>query len=86
MELPLVTRGSEAPDTVMIREVRQDSIVIDLNHPLAGLALQYDLEIIEARPARSTDVCSEWEEQGAEGNCCSDACVTLPGVGDPDKN
>jgi FKBP-type peptidyl-prolyl cis-trans isomerase 2 len=86
MELPLVTRGSDAPDTVMIREVRQDSIVIDLNHPLAGLALQYDLEIMEARPARSTDVCSEWEEQGTEGNCCSDACLTLPGMGDADNN
>lgn len=86
MELPLVTRGSDAPDTVLIREVRQDSIVIDLNHPLAGLALQYDLEIIEARPASSTDVCSEWEEQGAEGNCCSDGCLTLPGVGDADRN
>jgi len=86
MELPLVTRGSDAPDTVIIREVRQDSIVIDLNHPLAGLALQYDLEIIEARPASSTDVCSEWEEQGAEGNCCSDGCLTLHGVGDADRN
>ncbi len=52
----------------MIREVRQDSIVIDLNHPLAGLALQYDLEIIEARPAISTDVCSEWEENASAGS------------------
>ncbi len=72
MELPLVTRGSGAPDTVMIREVRQDTIVVDLNHPLAGLALQYDLEIIEARPAKESDVCSEWEETGSDGNCGSD--------------
>ncbi|MGO9566589.1 MAG: FKBP-type peptidyl-prolyl cis-trans isomerase [Desulfomonilaceae bacterium] len=86
MELPLVTRGSDAPDTVMIREVRQDSIVVDLNHPLAGLALQYDLEIIEARPATDTDVCSEWEEQGSDGHCCSETCQIVPGVGDADIN
>jgi FKBP-type peptidyl-prolyl cis-trans isomerase SlyD len=82
MELPLVTRGSDAPDTVMIREVREDSIVVDMNHPLAGLALQYDLEIIEARPATSSDVCSEWEETASEGDCCSEPCQIVVGGGD----
>jgi FKBP-type peptidyl-prolyl cis-trans isomerase 2 len=86
MEIPLVAVSSEAPETVMIREVRENSIVIDLNHPLAGLALQYDLEIIEARPARSTDVCSEWEEKGSEGQCCSETCRTIPGAGDANDN
>ena len=86
MEIPLVAANSEAPDTVMIREVRENSIIIDLNHPLAGLALQYDLEIIEARPARSTDVCSEWEEKGCEANQCSDACRSASGVGEADSN
>lgn len=86
MELPLVTRGSDAPDTVMIREVLQDSIVIDLNHPLAGLALQYDLEIIEARPATSTDVCSEWEENASAESCCSESCEIALGAGEPDRN
>jgi FKBP-type peptidyl-prolyl cis-trans isomerase SlyD len=62
MELPIVTRDDNAPDTVMIREIRGDRIVIDLNHPLAGAALEYDLEIVEARPARETDVCAEWEQ------------------------
>ncbi len=86
MELPLVTRGSDAPDTVMIREVLQDSIVIDLNHPLAGFALQYDLEIIEARPATSTDVCAEWEENTSAGSCCSESCEITCGVGDRESN
>jgi len=86
MELPLVVKGSEAPDTVMIREVRQDSIVIDLNHPLSGAALQYDLEIIEARPAKPTDVCSEWEEKGAQGSCCSEPCQAVLGEGDTNIN
>ncbi len=70
MQLPLITEASNAPDTVIVREVRDNSIVIDCNHPLAGAALQYELEIVEARPARSTDVCGEWEEQADEHQCC----------------
>jgi FKBP-type peptidyl-prolyl cis-trans isomerase SlyD len=71
MELPLVTRGGEGPDTIRIREVRDDTIVIDLNHSLSGMALQYELEIIEARPATETDVCSEWDAPGEEQVSCT---------------
>ncbi|MGB6068519.1 MAG: FKBP-type peptidyl-prolyl cis-trans isomerase [Desulfomonilaceae bacterium] len=86
MELPLIVNASDAPDTAMIREVREDSIIIDLNHALAGLALRYDLEIIEARPARPTDVCSEWEESASGGKCCSDGDCAVLGVGDVNNN
>ncbi|MFZ5864269.1 MAG: FKBP-type peptidyl-prolyl cis-trans isomerase [Thermodesulfobacteriota bacterium] len=70
MELPIVTGDDNAPDTVMIREIRGNSIVIDLNHPLAGAPLQYDLEIVEARPARETDMCAEWEQPDNEQPQC----------------
>ena len=79
MEIPLVSPTEAAPDTVMIREIRDDSIVIDCNHPLAGLSLQYDLEIIEARPAKSTDVCAEWEETNVEANCGCSPCEIILG-------
>lgn len=81
MQLPLVSNDPAAPDTVMIREVGESSIVIDCNHPLAGLPLKYDLEIIEARPARATDVCSEWDEKEPQGTCssCSPHEILLPG-------
>jgi FKBP-type peptidyl-prolyl cis-trans isomerase SlyD len=71
MQLPLLTGNDEGPDTAMIREIRGDVIVIDLNHPLSGAALEYDLEIIEARPAGSSDVCSEWNEQSSDRSCCN---------------
>ncbi len=70
MEIPVIT-GADGPETVMISEIRDETIVIDCNHPLCGKALQYDLEIVEARPARETDVCAEWEEKG-------DACTGSP--------
>jgi len=83
MQLPLVSNDPAAPDTVMIREVRESSIVIDCNHPLAGFALEYDLEIIEARPARATDICSEWDENDSEYQSTCSSCspheILLPG-------
>lgn len=69
MELPLVASGPNAPDMVMIRELKDDSIVVDLNHPLAGAALEYDLVVVEARPARPTDICSEWDSRNTGESC-----------------
>jgi len=88
MEIPLVTGDGNAPDTVIIREVREDSIVIDANHPLSGAALEYDLEIVEARPARSTDLCEEWEEQtsGKDESCCSSPHQIILGAEEPEGN
>ena len=69
MQLPLISSAQGAPDTVTVREIREDTIVIDCNHPLSGAALRYDLEIIEARPATEKDTCSEWEETSQSEPC-----------------
>jgi FKBP-type peptidyl-prolyl cis-trans isomerase SlyD len=86
MELPLVAGDGNAPDTVIIREVREDSIVIDANHPLSGATLEYDLEIVEARPAKPTDLCEEWEEEkgGKEESCCSAPHQIVLGAEEPE--
>lgn len=71
MEISVITNMDEGPDTVIIKEVRDNDIVIDFNHPLAGFPLKYTLEIIEARPSKASDVCSEWESEKGEscGSC-----------------
>lgn len=69
MALPFVSPIEGAPETVMVREVKPDTIVIDCNHPLSGAALQYELEIVEARPATDKDLCSEWEQQSESVLC-----------------
>lgn len=84
MELPLVTRGGDGPDTVMIKAVKEDTIVIDLNHPMAGKSLHYELEIVEARPARESDVCGEWSKEGSDQ--AQAGCPAVPEIvlgGDP---
>ncbi|MEW6350774.1 MAG: FKBP-type peptidyl-prolyl cis-trans isomerase [Thermodesulfobacteriota bacterium] len=77
MEIPLVAPGTAVPETVAIKEVRAESIVIDLNHPLAGAALEYDLHIVEARPASEQDICSEWQEAPCSESC-GDSCGGRP--------
>ena len=71
MEIPLVAASENAPDTVLIREIKEDSIIVDLNHPLSGASLQYDLEILESRPAKDSEVCSQWDQQEAGPIGCS---------------
>jgi len=92
MELPMITSSDDAPDSVIIREVREDTIVIDANHPLSGATLEYDLRIVEARPATESDVCSEWDVQKSESCAsCGESCGSSPhqiilGMGDPKEN
>ncbi len=86
MQIPIITSHSEAPDTATIKEIRENSIIIDLNHPLSGAALDYDLEILEARPATSKDVCAEWEQQSAEGSCSGNMHTMVLGQQDPEMN
>lgn len=73
MEIPLVSPHDNAPDTVIIKEVKDDTIIIDFNHPLAGVSLEYALEIAEARPAKSDELCREWDSPSDPESSCSTA-------------
>jgi len=39
--------GWEAPDSARARGVKQDKIVLDLNHPLAGQNLAFEVKILD---------------------------------------
>ena len=55
------TPNGDVPLTVV--EVREDSVIVDANHPLAGATLHFDVEV--------TDVCTGSDEELAAGfpNC-----------------
>ena len=46
--------GAQLP--VRVVEVREDSVVIDANHPLAGEVLHYHVAIREVRPATAEEL------------------------------
>lgn len=43
----LQTFGPAGPTTVVVTEIKDDVVVIDANHPLAGKKLIFDLEVLE---------------------------------------
>lgn len=47
----MMSNGSGQQFPVVIKEVKEDSVVLDANHPLAGEDLIFDLEIVEIASA-----------------------------------
>ena len=47
---------SEGPGIVTIIDIEGDDVTIDGNHPLAGMALTFDVEVIEVREASAEEI------------------------------
>lgn len=45
--MPLQMSGPQGPMPVVIREIKEENVTIDANHPLAGKDLTFALELIE---------------------------------------
>ncbi len=48
-----MTNGSGEVIPVMITEVSEDSVILDANHPLAGEALVFDIELVQISGGKS---------------------------------
>jgi FKBP-type peptidyl-prolyl cis-trans isomerase 2 len=46
----MMSNGSGQSFPVTIQEVKEDSVLLDANHPLAGQDLIFDLELVEIVP------------------------------------
>lgn len=49
----MMNNGSGQSFPVTIAEVKEDSVILDANHPLAGMDLIFDLELVEIVPPPS---------------------------------
>lgn len=51
--------AAQGPDgsvqRIVVREIEESAVKIDANHPLAGVALNFDIEIVEVRDATDTE-------------------------------
>lgn len=47
---------SEGTGVVTVVAVEGDNITVDGNHPLAGMPLNFDIEVIEVRPATAEEI------------------------------
>ncbi|ADN74974.1 peptidylprolyl isomerase FKBP-type [Ferrimonas balearica DSM 9799] len=62
----------QGPRPVVVTEVKDDSVVVDGNHPMAGQTLHFEVEIVEVREA--TDEERAHGHVHAGGGCCGGGC------------
>ncbi len=48
--------GSEDPAILTIVELKDDTVTVDGNHPLAGMTLHFDVKVTEVRPATEEEL------------------------------
>ncbi|MBQ5965670.1 peptidylprolyl isomerase [Massilia sp. ZL223] len=48
--------GDEEPTIFTVTDIADDKVVLDGNHPLAGMALRFDLSVIDVRAATAEEV------------------------------
>jgi len=68
-----VTQGMPADTIYAVTEIYPSHVVLDGNHPLAGLALRIALKVLDVRAASSDE-----EEAGSVGEGALDVLATAP--------
>lgn len=57
MQFEGVAEGSDGETTIFtVTEIADDKVVLDGNHPLAGMALRFDLSVLEVRAASAEEI------------------------------
>lgn len=66
--------GPYGPLTLTIKAVEQDSVTIDLNHPLAGKRLHFFVTVLDVREATAQEIEEIVACQHHEGGACDGSC------------
>ncbi len=50
----LSARGSQGEDvSIRVHEIRKETVILDLNHPLAGKNLTFDVKVLDIQPGET---------------------------------
>ena len=52
----LAAEGSDGVHAVMVREIRDDVVIIDANHPLAGKAVKVEVKVLSVRAGTEDEI------------------------------
>ena len=69
MQFEGMPEGGESDDAVIftVTEIEDNKVILDGNHPLAGMALRFDLEVQDVRPATDEEI-AHGHVHGAHGH------------------
>lgn len=59
----------DGDQTVIVVDVSDDEVVVDGNHPLAGLTLNFDVEVLDVREATAEEI-EHGHVHQASSSCC----------------
>lgn len=54
--MQLQASSDQGQHTVVVREIKDDAVTIDANHPLAGVTLNFDVEVVGIREASKEEI------------------------------
>lgn len=55
--MPLIAEDEDGePLTVWVVDIDEDEVTVDMNHPLAGVTLNFDIEVLEIREALAVEL------------------------------
>ncbi len=54
--MALQAQTEQGPIPANVKEIKEESVIVDFNHPLAGQKLTFDYEVLEKRPATEDDL------------------------------
>lgn len=69
--------GPHGPLTLTIREVGEDSVMIDLNHPLAGKRLHFWVNVVAVRKATDQELANVVTCEQQQCGVCDGGCQGL---------
>ncbi len=69
MQFEGLPEGGEDDDAMIftVTEIAEDKVVLDGNHPLAGMALRFELKVVDVRAATEEEIAHE-HVHGAHGH------------------
>ena len=74
--MQLAAQGPQGTIPVVIKEIGDETVKVDFNHPLAGKDLTFDVEVIDVKDATPEDMAKYMPHQHdsccGSGNCGSD--------------
>ena len=70
---PLRVRTPDGAMVAIVSSIADDAVVLDANHPLAGMTLTFDVEVLEVRDATAEEL-SQTRQACVCGTSCGDSC------------